>query len=479
MAAFSKTRWAIVILFCLTVGVPALLHQLFGEGAPPPPAGISLPHIEAYEDALEERPPLSERLRPWTQRALTHVGAAGGGQAYLGKGGWLFYQPDIEHTSGAPFSIEQPLNAILDFQRQLEERGIRLIVMPVAPKSAVEWTHFTRRRLEPGTVLRNPSYEAFIERLRGEGVWTLEAVPRAYLKTDTHWTPSAMREISEEAARFIEARVEEARVDLSPKTDRYVRQTRSVKGRGDLAGMLDIDLPAERVEIEPIAAADGTPWQARRGAEILLLGDSFSNIYSLEEMSWGSSAGFAEQLSYALGRPVDRIVLNEGGSHTTRRELARDSGRLANARVVLWQFAARELSWGDWRLYPMGSFERSPEQPALSEAGLARGVVLELTRPPAPGSTPYGDCVIALRLGELSLLGAGAETPAEAVAFVWGMRAHEWTRAASLEVGDRVELRLRPWSEAEAEYGRYSRKELESEESWLLDVYWGESFQRF
>ena len=467
MAAFSKTRWTIVILFCLTVGVPALLHQLFGEGAPPLPAGVSLPHIEAYEDALEERSPLSERLRPWTQQALTHVGAAGGGQAYLGRGGWLFYQPDIEHTSGPGFSVKEPLAAILDFRRQLEARGIRLIVMPVAPKSAVEWVHFARRRIEPESVLRNPSYEAFMERLRGEGVWTLEAVPRAYLKTDTHWTPSAMREAAEEAARFIEARVE-----LTPRTDRYVRQTRSVEGRGDLAGMLDIELPAERVEIEPIETADGTPWEARRGAEILLLGDSFSNIYSLEEMSWGSSAGFAEQLSYALGRPIDRIVLNEGGSHTTRRELARDSGRLAAARVVLWQFAARELSWGNWRQYKLGSFERSPEPSKPSGAALARGVVLELTRPPAPGSTPYGDCVVALHLGELS--SAGAEIPAEAVAFVWGMRAHEWTRAASLEVGDRVELRLRPWSEAEAEYGRYSRKELESEESWLLDVYWGE-----
>ena len=266
MAAFSKTRWTIVILFCLTVGVPALLHQLFGEGAPPPPAGISLPHIEAYEDAMEKRSPLSERLRPWTQRALTHVGAAGGRQAYLGRGGWLFYQPDIKHTAGSSFSIKEPLAAILDFQCQLEARGIRLIVMPVAPKSAVEWAHFARRRITAGSVLRNPSYEAFMQRLCGEGVWTLEAVPRAYLKTDTHWTPSAMREIAEEAARFISARVE-----LTPRTNRYIRQTRSVEGRGDLAGMLDIDLPAERVEIEPIAA-NGTPWQARRGAEILLLG---------------------------------------------------------------------------------------------------------------------------------------------------------------------------------------------------------------
>ena len=41
---------------------------------------------------------------------------------------------------------------------------------------------------------------------------------------------------------------------------------------------------------------------------MLVLGDSFSNIYSLESMGWGDSAGFIEHLGYALARPLDRIV---------------------------------------------------------------------------------------------------------------------------------------------------------------------------
>ncbi|HUP41699.1 MAG TPA: hypothetical protein VM599_00670, partial [Thermoanaerobaculia bacterium] len=61
----------------------------------------------------------------------------------------------------------------------------------------------------------------------------------------------------------------------------------------------------------------------------------------------------AEQLAYHLGRPVDRIAVNAGGSHTTRERLAQvlagDPGRLDGKRVVVYQFAVRELSEGDWK----------------------------------------------------------------------------------------------------------------------------------
>jgi alginate O-acetyltransferase complex protein AlgJ len=83
------------------------------------------------------------------------------------------------------------------------------------------------------------------------------------------------------------------------------------------------------------------------------LGDSFSNIYSLASMGWGESAGFVEQASYALARPVDRIVQNDDGAFATRAMLLRAGPeRLGGKRVVIWQFAARELAFGDWRVLP-------------------------------------------------------------------------------------------------------------------------------
>ena len=58
--------------------------------------------------------------------------------------------------------------------------------------------------------------------------------------------------------------------------------------------------------------------------------------------------------------------------------------------------------------------------------------------------------------------------------FTWGMKDNRWTTAANLKVGQSVHLRLQSWSEVEAEYGSYNRRELDSEEAWLLDTYWGE-----
>ena len=99
----------------------------------------------------------------------------------------------------------------------------------------------------------------------------------------------------------------------------------------------------EVVTIHPVVDAAGAPWQPEPAAEVLLLGDSFANIYSLELMNWGAAAGFAEQLSFALHRPVDTILRNDDGAYATRemlsRELAQGEDRLAGKKVVVWQFA--------------------------------------------------------------------------------------------------------------------------------------------
>ena len=97
---------------------------------------------------------------------------------------------------------------------------------------------------------------------------------------------------------------------------------------GDLAVMLDLPVkqrifPPEKVSIRKVFEKHGEePWKSQKTADVLVLGDSFSNIYSLEAMGWGEGAGFVEQLSYALQRPLDRITRNDNGSYATREFLA-------------------------------------------------------------------------------------------------------------------------------------------------------------
>ena len=82
---------------------------------------------------------------------------------------------------------------------------------------------------------------------------------------------------------------------------------------------------------------------------MLLLGDSFTNIYSMPSMGWGRGAGLAEHLSLRLGFDVDRIAVNGDGAHASRDALRRAGPRrLSGKRVVVFQFAARELLAGSW-----------------------------------------------------------------------------------------------------------------------------------
>ena len=108
--------------------------------------------------------------------------------------------------------------------------------------------------------------------------------------------------------------------------------------------------------------ADRRAWEPRADADLLLLGDSFTNVYSQPDLGWGEGAGLAEQLSYELQRPVDRIAINAGGAWSARERLAaelrRGNDRLAGKRVVVYEFAARELTSGDWRRIDLADPQR-------------------------------------------------------------------------------------------------------------------------
>jgi alginate O-acetyltransferase complex protein AlgJ len=141
-----------------------------------------------------------------------------------------------------------------------------------------------------------------------------------------------------------------------PKVSFFQRRV-VVEGRGDILAMLRLPesqtlFGSQQVEVEVVLAMDGRPWRSDPEAEVLVLGDSFTNVFSVATLGWGSGAGLAEQLSHVLQQPVDRIALNAGGASASRRALvealATNPRRLNGKKVVVYQFAARELSGGDW-----------------------------------------------------------------------------------------------------------------------------------
>lgn len=338
--------------------------------------------LVAFEDALEDDSRLGRSLRPPAQLFMTRWLGAGNERAYAGREGWLFYRPDVEFVTNGPFldpanldrrveTVGQwddppqpdPRKAILAFKRQLDARGIALIVMPTPVKPAIHPEHLARRYTDAQLPLRNPSYPALMADLEREGVLVFDAASvlaeaaRAsqatqYLATDTHWRPEAMEAVAERLVEFVRSHVA-----LPNATAGYRLEPHEIRHLGDIAVMLDLPekqtlYPQETTTIRRVLANDGTPWRPSRTADVLVLGDSFSNIYSLASMGWGDTAGLVEHVSYLLQRPVDRIVQNDQGAYATRDMLRRaGADRLAGKRVVIYQFAARELMFGDWKIF--------------------------------------------------------------------------------------------------------------------------------
>jgi alginate O-acetyltransferase complex protein AlgJ len=340
--------------------------------------------LREYETALENGSVLSEWALPPTQLLLARLLGAGNEQAYLGREGWLVYRPEIDYLTHPgfldPASLRQrerggaedgpvqpdPVKAILHFQRQLAARGISLILMPVPVKPMIHPEKLSPRYTPQDGPLQNPSYPRFRTALEQAGVLLFDvsqALADAkqqtgeaqYLATDTHWTPGAMERSAAALAELIRAR---ALLPARPPVV-YRRETAEVANLGDIATMLKLPpgqglFARQRVSLHPVRTRMGEPWRPEPDADILLLGDSFSNIYSLPGMGWGEGAGFAEQLSWALSRPIDALTLNAGGSYATRhrlrQELGRGEDRLAGKRLVIWQFAMRDLLVGDWKI---------------------------------------------------------------------------------------------------------------------------------
>ena len=348
-------------------------------------------HMDDFERDLESTSYIHKQAYPFAQWLLLAYGGIGNETVYPGRDGWLYLRDGFDYLTGPPFLeaavLERrrldapawrnppepdPRPAILDFARQLEERGIRLLILTAPTKPMVHPEPLSARLEDAG--LQNPSFKAFRAELETAGVAVFDPAPamiRArqesgedqFLRTDSHWSPAGLDTV----AKALAERIEDLDLAFTGPTARWRRQRRPVEGIGDLERSLLLPnwqklFTPQMVEVQRVFSATGQLWRSDPRAEILLLGDSFTNVYAQPDVGWGQGAGLAEQLSYFLERPVDRLAINAGGASGTRQRLAdelfhsRASGatpagkdRLAGKKLLVFQFAARDLTVGDWQ----------------------------------------------------------------------------------------------------------------------------------
>lgn len=465
-----------------------------------------------YEEELHRASVARETVQPWLQYGLTRWGGFGNVKTTVGRDGWLFYTPGVEYVAGPGFLDEDvmrlrrkkamdeghepvhpdPRPAILQFRQDLAARGIRLVLVPVPDKATAHPDRLSGRVSlgEPLAVPQNPDIRRLSAGLQRSGVFVLDPSPMMvgageaprFLVQDTHWTPRWMESVAGGIATFLR----DTRLLPPPERPReFKTETRWVERVGDLVDMLQLPpgqtlFRPHSVSVRQVVGPDGGPWQPSRDAEVLLLGDSFTNIYSDPAMGWGESAGFAEHLSRLMGRGVDVIARNDNGAYATRealaRDLARGRDRLAGKKIVVWQFAARELAHGNWKPIEMKLGAPPPSQFIVPDPGkqlVVTGTVESRSGVSRPGTVPYKDQVFALHLTDLE--SGGAPIPGgQSVVYLWGMRDNVWTPAARLRVGQRVTLRLRNWSDVASQYERINRSELADEALQFEDPAWGE-----
>ena len=492
---------------------PTLLRRFLAPNA------VLLRGMNTYQDELDDSCVLAAALRSPVQELMCRLGV-GNEKAYVGREGWLFYEPGIAHVVGPGFLEPRqlrkreragnewqkppqpdPVKAIVHFADQLRERGIDLVVMPAPVKPSIHPEQLTRRALVLQDALRNPSYGRFVARIEEQGIRVFDPAPaimlamaetgEAYLRTDTHWRPEIMQVVAKELAAVVRSGINVQHPTLNAQrpareAELYVRKETDVRNPGDIAVMLKLpegqELYAEEeVTIARVVKKDGTAWESEEDAEVLLLGDSFANIYSLEDMGWGTAAGLAEQLSYELQAPVDRIVRNDSGAFATRemlaQELARGNDRLDGVKIVVWQFAARELSLGNWKLIEM----KLGEKPAGSvvarppAAGTpVTGTIAEVSGRPERNAT-YKNFVMKLYVEELADESGAKFGQGDGVVHVFGMKERVILPVAKAKKGMKVRLRLEPWEKVQKRYGTIKAGGLADDMLEIVkDRYWCE-----
>ncbi|MCP3919295.1 MAG: hypothetical protein GY711_27465 [bacterium] len=394
---------------------------------------IEVQRLRRFEDDLREASFLHRHVTPHYNRGLFAAFGRGNERAVPMGDGRLQYGEDLDALTSREHWADAAADAVVDFRDQLAARGVQLVLVPVPPKALVD-PRF-ERALE-----RVPAFARFAERIDAAGVPAVDLPGDAeFLPRDTHWTPRTMA-----AAAAATAATVRERLGRAPQpTVEFGTRTQRVSGAGDLVGMLHWPTrfaawPEMELEVEQVPRFVPDP-----AAEVLLLGDSFTRVFSDPDLGLGASAGFDAHLAKELGAGLDVIAVPGGGTLAVRETLARRSDGLAGKRVVVWQFSLRDLAADGerWRKVALAEGAvRAPERGRI----VVEAEITEATR------VPRGfDYVLLLSVYEYRVVRTLEGEAADDTLWIAhvSITDFEETPAATLAVGLEQRLTLEPLAE--------------------------------
>lgn len=303
-----------------------------------------------------------------------------------GKEGWLFLASELRHLGVGKFWGDRaaavskarrpewadPLPAVLDFHQQLLEAGVELVIVPVPPKSII-YPDQLPSTVEPGgdPPRLDIHHQAFYERLRENGVEVLDLTPlflshrhdsrgALYCRQDTHWSGTATVLTAEQIATDVRSK---PWFEAVPRLA-LQHEWKTVEIAGDLwRALARPPLAKERLPLRFVGTEAGggrVPLESDPSSPVVLLGDSHTLVFHAGGDMHAQGAGLADQLALEFGFAVDLVGVRGSGSTAARINLLRRAQSTpeywAGKRLVIWCFAARELTESDgWRKVPIGS----------------------------------------------------------------------------------------------------------------------------
>jgi alginate O-acetyltransferase complex protein AlgJ len=421
--------------------------------------------LRKFEDDLHDASFVYQRLTPWYQLGLIEGLHRGNEKILLGDDGWLYYTDDLAFVVHGTFlDLEDAdgntvVGGIAAFRDELATQGVELLLLPVPIKTQAD-PRYVSRFSRDVRAADNAEMPAFLSALEAAGVETLDltadfeairtelgADAPMFMPRDTHWTPQTMERVAARVARRVEALVGER---LTRRTEWRGERTR-ITSDGDMPSLLTGPegvrlFPAMELDVRRVLGPDGELFEPDAGAEVLVLGDSFTGVFSIEKLGVGTGAGFAEQLAFELGRPVDSITIAGGAVLAAREALARRAAPLAGKTIVVWEIGARELMGDVSRWRPVDLSGRTSDGPDTRPAPDAGPIVVdarvtEVSR--VPDGFAYALCLVVHELELLEVVSGSVPDGPLWVAFP-GMVDFDLVDGNTLTVGQRLRLTLEP-----------------------------------
>ncbi|MDB4722129.1 hypothetical protein OAF65_10450 [Verrucomicrobiales bacterium] len=450
-------------------------------------------HLQEYENNLESAE-FTEPPRRLVQTILSNGPLReGNGKTMIGKDGWLYLQTALDSLTGygpiesEPISVskdprhvhwQSPLITIERFAEQLNKFGVELVIVSIPVKPMIYPEHLGQSAKDPVIHPDSKTFYSLLKSLPNVDVLDLtlpllklKSKSKVFLKQDTHWTPEGMEESAKIIAHYVKSK--------NWNYGKRVLKTGHNENRSSLGDLVEnLNTYSKIFDMETVIASPVKGKTVDQESPIILLGDSFTNIYSTDTtLNWGKHAGLADHIALNLGGPLDVIAINGGGATEARKKLAARRGSAAlmkKKRAVIWAITARDLFLSSTQAHKARihwedvNFDtRKPKENLISSTAV-HARMLSKPKLPNPKSTTYSSLLYGADYEILEKFSGEIETDKNKIAVIhWAYKNRQMLPSSNYKVGEKKLLNLVPFDQM---------KELRTLEQYydgdLFDFYW-------